>query len=197
MVRPRAFTLYSPGQYSPGTSPTRASTPSRRSAAEDLLNELDAQLGNGGEPARAARQVAGAIRETVDRAAEEGTESTDYDALVGMLLDGRGGAESSPGGGAGQAAAGIECAAPVQRNSPALVYPRRARGSADLRFSVDLDRRGVPVTYELNEMQIDSRRHERAFRRSAEEYIGKLRFDLRQDGNCTGGRTARVRVQFR
>ena len=32
LARPRAFTLYSPGQYSPGTSPTRASTPSRRSA---------------------------------------------------------------------------------------------------------------------------------------------------------------------
>ena len=30
---PRALTLYSPGQYSPGTSPTRASTPSDASAA--------------------------------------------------------------------------------------------------------------------------------------------------------------------
>ena len=36
LTAPRALTLQAPGQYSPGTSPTRASTPSARSAAATI-----------------------------------------------------------------------------------------------------------------------------------------------------------------
>ena len=169
----------------------------QRSAAEDLLDELGLPLGGAGEAPRAARQAGGAIRDAAERVAEEKAEGTNYDELVGMLLDGRGGADAAPGGGGRATAVGNACPAPKQRNSPALVYPRRARGSADLRFNVDLDRRGVPVKFELYDMQLDSRRHERVFRQNAEAYIGKLRFDLQQDGSCTGGQTAKVRVQFR
>ena len=139
----------------------------------------------------AARRVADAIEEAANRAG-----GTDFDALAGRLLGGGIGSDSARGGGAERAAAATECAAPKQRNSPPLNYPRRARGSADMSFSVELDRRGVPVDFELRDMQLDSRRHERDFRRSAEDYISKLRFDLQQDGNCTGGQTARIRVRF-
>ena len=184
------------GQRSAAQASGRSQSP-QRSAAEDLLDDLSAQLGEAAEPAareaagRAARRVADTIEETADSSG-----GTDYDALVGMLLDGGGGSDSAPGGGAARAASTAECAAPKQRNSPSLNYPRRARGSADLSFSVELDRRGVPVDFELQDMQLESRRYERAFRRSAEDYISKLRFDLRQDGNCTGGQTARIRVRF-
>ena len=185
-------------QRSAAQSGGRGSRSGQRSAAEDLLDDLSAQLGEAAEPAareaagRAALRVAETVRETADSSG-----GTDYDALVGMLLDGGGGPNSAPGGGgAAPAAAVTECAAPKQRNSPSLNYPRRARGSAEMSFSVELDRRGVPVNLELQDMQLESRRHERAFRRSAEDYISKLRFDLRQDGNCTGGQTARIRVRF-
>ncbi|SIJ07948.1 Uncharacterised protein [Mycobacteroides abscessus subsp. abscessus] len=33
LIRPATLTLYSPGQYSPGISPTRASTPRERSTS--------------------------------------------------------------------------------------------------------------------------------------------------------------------
>lgn len=184
------------GQRSDAQSSGRSQSP-QRGAAEDLLDDLSAQLGGAAEPAareaagRAARRVAETVREAADSSG-----GTDYDALVGMLLDGGDGSESAPGGGAAPAAAATECAAPKQRNSPSLNYPRRARGSADMSFTVELDRRGVPVNFELEDMKLDSRRHERAFRRSAEDYIGRLRFDLQQDGNCTGGQTARIRVRF-
>lgn len=186
-----------PGQRS-AAQDTARSRSGQRSAVQDLLDDPGARTGGAAEPPAGGAEwwLAETMEEAADTSARDTPPSTDYDAFLGMMLDGGGGSESAPGGGEAPPAR-TECAAPEQRNSPPLIYPRRARGSADMSFSVDVDVRGVPVNYELRDMQLDSRRHESAFRRSAEDYIGKLRFDLRQDGNCTGGRTARVRVRFR
>ena len=52
LARPRAFTLSSPGQYSPGTSPTRASTPSplKASTAISVIASKRSRIPSRGAP---------------------------------------------------------------------------------------------------------------------------------------------------
>lgn len=89
-----------------------------------------------------------------------------------------------------------ECPNPKQRNRPPLDYPARARGEAKLSYRVELDLEGVPVSYELYGLEVSSRRSERLFKKEAEDYISKLRFDVHADENCSGGQTANVILNF-
>ncbi len=89
-----------------------------------------------------------------------------------------------------------DCPKPKQRNRPPLDYPKRATGNAKLSYRVELDMEGVPVSHELYGLEAGSRRSERLFKKQAEDYISKLRFDVHAAENCSGGQTANVVLKF-
>ena len=89
-----------------------------------------------------------------------------------------------------------DCPAPKLNKMPTLIYPKRARGKAVLRYRLDLDARGMPVNYELYEIDIGTKRHEKMFIKSAKNYINKLRYEVQVDESCIGGQTAELTIKF-
>ena len=89
-----------------------------------------------------------------------------------------------------------ECPTPKIKSMPKLVYPKRARGEALLRYKLKLDRRGNPVNYELYEMDIELKRYEKMFKESAKKYINKLSYEVQIDESCMGGQTTQLAIKF-
>ena len=89
-----------------------------------------------------------------------------------------------------------DCPAPKLNKMPTLKYPKRARGKAVLRYKLDLDAQGIPVNYELYEVDIGSKRYKKMFMESAKNYISKLRYEVQADESCIGGQTAQLAIKF-
>ena len=89
-----------------------------------------------------------------------------------------------------------DCPVPKLKKMPTLIYPKRARGEAVLRYKLNLDIKGIPVDYELYEIDIGSKRYEKMFKESAEKYINKLRYEVQVDESCIGGKTAQLAIKF-
>ena len=90
----------------------------------------------------------------------------------------------------------VECPNPEVRGLPSLLYPRNARGTAILRYTIQVDERGVPVELVLYDMDIADAQHEQRFVDAADSYIRRLRFDVHADDNCTGGRTTNFALRY-
>ena len=89
-----------------------------------------------------------------------------------------------------------DCPVPKLNKMPTLIYPKQARGKAILRYKLDLDVQGIPVNYELYEIDITSKRYEKMFMESAKNYIDKLRYEVQVDESCVGGQTAQLAIRF-
>ena len=89
-----------------------------------------------------------------------------------------------------------DCPAPELKKRPKLIYPKRARGEALLRYKLYLNAQGRTVDYELYEMDIGSQRYEKMFEESAAKYIQKLLYKVQTDETCTGGLTTKLAIKF-
>ena len=89
-----------------------------------------------------------------------------------------------------------DCPPPTLKKTPALLYPKHARGEAILRYRLKLDVGGTPVNYELYEINIGSEQYANMFKENAEKYIKKLRYKVQTDESCIGGLTAMLAVKF-
>ena len=89
-----------------------------------------------------------------------------------------------------------DCPAPKLQKMPALIYPKRARGDAVLRYKINLDAQGTPVDYELYDIDIGSGRYDKMFRKSAEKYIKQLHYKVQIGDSCIGGLTTQLAIRF-
>ncbi len=90
----------------------------------------------------------------------------------------------------------VECSAPTPSRLPPLGYPRNARGTALLRYTITVDAEGVPQEFEPGEFDVDISRYEGTFIRYAEDYIADLRFDTHTQEECVGGNVAQLGLRF-
>lgn len=90
----------------------------------------------------------------------------------------------------------VDCPNPVARTLPNLSYPRNARGTAVLRYMIEVDDRGIPVALDLYDLEIAVPQHEQRFVEAADTYVRSLRFDVQANDDCSGGRTARFALRY-
>ena len=89
-----------------------------------------------------------------------------------------------------------DCPAPKLNKVPTLIYPKQAKGKAILRYKLNLDAQGIPVNYDLYQIDVGSKRYEKMFMESAKNYISKLRYEVQVNESCVGGLTAQLAIRF-